>query len=44
MPASPLASSALMAAPTLPVAASDPSTNGTCPAVNTSDPVRRAGT
>jgi len=44
MPARPLASSALIIAPTLPVAASEPSTKGTWPAVNTSEPVRRAGT
>ena len=33
----------LISAPTLPVAASTPSTNGTWPAVNTSEPLRRAG-
>jgi hypothetical protein len=43
MPASPAASSVLSSAPTLPSAAGFPSTSGTWPAVNTSEPERRAG-
>ncbi|OLT08363.1 hypothetical protein BJF90_12845 [Pseudonocardia sp. CNS-004] len=44
IPASAAASSALISAPTLPSAAGFPSTNGTWPAVNTSEPDRRAET
>src|ERR1700689_4773245 len=42
--ASPAASAALTSAPTLPVAASFPSTTGTCPETYTYAPVRTAGT
>src|SRR5690606_8492885 len=41
--ARPAASSVLISAPTLPSAAGLPSTSGTWPAVNTSEPERRAG-